>query len=39
MTRKIDLNDRSQSYFRPQGIDQYLISKVKGTVMRMFRAR
>jgi hypothetical protein len=34
MTRKIDLNDRPQTYFRPQGIDQYLISKVKGTVMR-----
>ena len=34
MTSEIDLNYRPISYFRPQGLDTYLLSKVKGSVLR-----
>ena len=34
MTTEIDLNFRPTSYFRPKGLDTYLLSKVKGSVLR-----
>jgi len=34
MTTDIDLDYRPTSYFRPEGLDSYLLSQVKGSVLR-----
>ena len=34
MTEAIDLGYRPQTYFRPKGLEEFLISKVKGAVVR-----
>lgn len=34
MAEDIDLNYRPKSYFGPQRLEQYLLSKVKGAVIR-----
>ncbi|MEA3642644.1 MAG: hypothetical protein VBE63_22275 [Lamprobacter sp.] len=34
MSDQIDLNHRPHTYFRPQALERYLLSKVKGTVLR-----
>jgi hypothetical protein len=34
MTTRIDVNFRPKSYFGPERLEQYLISKVKGSVVR-----
>ena len=34
MTTSIDVNFRPRAYFGPEGLEQYLISKVKGSVVR-----
>ena len=34
MTATIDLNFRPKAYFGPERLEQYLISKVKGSVVR-----
>ena len=34
MNRIIELNYRPDSFFRPQALEQYLLSKVKGSVLK-----
>lgn len=35
MTNTIDLNARPASYFRPQALEDYVLSRVKGAVVKV----